>query len=174
MPINNLYHTWFVEIRQLRPQERKTRFQNFAWLLIGIHQSRSVYLSRIAGKIPGKAKLLSYTQRLSRLLANPAINVRTWYEPIARSWLVSQASSLQQVRLIVDGTKVGFAHQLLIVSLAYRKRAHPICWPGLHHIRGHSSPQAQLALLVYVRSLLPRGIAILLVGGCEFGAVEGA
>ena len=90
--------------------------------------SSMVYLSRIAGKIPGKAKLLSMTQRLSRLLANPAIKVRKWYEPIAREWLEMQASNLQQVRLIVDGTKVGFSHQLLIVSLAYRKRAIPIAW----------------------------------------------
>ena len=171
MPINNLYHTWIMKIRQLQPAERITRVRNFAWLLVGIHQSRSVYLSRIAGKIPGKAKLLSFIQRLSRLLANPAINVRAWYEPIARSWLANQASHLQQVRLIVDGTKVGFTHQLLIVSLAYRKRAIPIAWTWVKHIKGHSTPQAQLALLAYVRSLLPKGIAVLLVGDCEFGAV---
>ena len=138
MPINDLYHTWNMRIRQLQPTERKTRIQNFAWLIVGIHQSRSVYLSRIAGKMPGKAKLLSFIQRLSRLLANPAINVRAWYEPIARSWLESQASHLQQVRLIVDGTKVGFAHQLLIVSLAYRKRAIPIAWTWVKHVKGHS------------------------------------
>jgi hypothetical protein len=172
MPINNLYHTWNMRIRQLQPAERITRIRNFTWLVVGIHQSRSVCLSRIAGKVPGKAKLLSLTQRLSRLLANPAINVQNWYEPIARSWLASQANCLQQVRLIFDGTKVGFAHQLLIISLAYRKRAIPIAWTWVRHIKGHSTPEAQLALLAYVRSLLPRGIAVLLVGDCEFGAVE--
>ena len=172
MPINNLYHTWNMRIRQLHPAERITRIRNFAWLIVGIHQSRSVCLSRIAGKIPGEAKLLSLIQRLSRFLANPAINVRNWYEPIARDWLEMQARHLQQVRLIVDGTKVGFAHQLLIVSLAYRKRAIPIAWTWVKHIRGHSTPEAQLGLLAYVRSLLPRGIAVLLVGDCEFGAVE--
>jgi len=172
MPINNLYHTWNMRIRQLQPTERKTRIRNFAWLIVGIHQSRSVKLSRIAGKMPGKAKLLSFIQRLSRLLANPAINVRAWYEPIARSWLASQASHLQQVRLIMDGTKVGFAHQLLIVSLAYRKRAIPIAWTWVKHIKGHSTPETQLSLLAYVRNLLPKGIAVLLVGDCEFGAVE--
>src|SRR4030065_240774 len=156
MPINTLYHTWVKEIRQLRPQERITRVRTFAWLLFGLHQSRWVYLSRIAGKIPGKAKLLSVTQRLSRLLANPAINVRTWYEPIARSWLRSQASCLQQVRLIVDGTNVGFAHQLLIVSLAYRKRAIPIAWTWVNYAKGHSPRPAPLALLTYVKSLLPK------------------
>ena len=172
MPINALYHTWFMKIRQLQPTERITRVQNFAWLLVGIHQSRSVYLSRIAAKIPGKAKLLSFIQRLSRLLANPAINVRDWYEPIARSWLDSQAGHLQQVRLIVDGTKVGFAHQLLIVSLAYRKRAIPLAWTWVNYAKGHSPSHAPLALLTYVKSLLPKGITILLVGDTEFGAVD--
>lgn len=172
MPIHNLYHTWNMRIRQLLPVERKTRIQNFAWLIVGIHQSRSVCLNRIACKIPGEAKLLSMIQRLSRFLANPMVNVRNWYEPIARNWLEMQARHLQQVRLIVDGTKVGFAHQLLIVSLAYRKRAIPIAWKWVKQVKGHSTPEAQLALLDYVRSLLPKGIAILLVGESEFGAVE--
>jgi len=172
MPINNLYHTWNVRIRQLQPQERATRIRNLTWLIVGIYQSRSVYLSRIAGKIPGEVKLLSSIQRLSRFLANPAIDVRTWYEPIARDWLNMQARHLQQIQLIVDGTKVGYAHQLLIVSLAYRKRAIPIAWTWVNHIRGHSTPAVQLDLLTYVRSLLPIGIAVLLVGDCEFGAVE--
>jgi len=147
MPINNLYHTWIMRSRQLRPTERITRIRNFAWLIVGIHQSRSVTMSRVAGKIPGEVKLLSLTQCLTRLLVNPAIVVRDWYAPVAREWLEMQAKFLQQVRLIMDGTKVGFAHQLLIVSLAYRKIAIPIAWTWVKHIRGHSTPQAQLALL---------------------------
>jgi hypothetical protein len=61
---------------------------------------------------------------------------------------------------------------MIIISIPYRKRAIPIAWTWVKHIRGHSTPQAQLALLSYVRSLLPKGIAVLLVGDCEFGAVE--
>jgi hypothetical protein len=74
MPINEPYHTWFMKIQQLQPTERKTRLQNLTWLVVGIYQSRSVHLSRIAGKIPGRAKMLSSIQRLSRLLANPVID----------------------------------------------------------------------------------------------------
>ena len=172
MPINTLYHTWKIRIRQLHPMERKTRIQNLAWLIVGIHQSRSVCLSRIAGKIPGRAKLLSLIQRMSRFVANPSVNVRDWYEPIARNWLTTQAGHLHQVRLIIDGTKVGFTHQLLMVGLAYRKRSIPIAWTWVKQVKGHSTLQTQLALLEYVRSLLPKGIAVLLVGDCEFGAVE--
>ncbi|MEK6755917.1 MAG: transposase, partial [Bacteroidota bacterium] len=74
--------------------------------------------------------------------------------------------------LIVDGTKVGFGHQLLMVSLAYRRRAIPIAWTWVKHVRGHSSALKQLALLNYVRKLLPAGAAVFLVGDCEFGSVE--
>jgi hypothetical protein len=172
MPINTLYHTWIQRIRELRPDQRITQIRGFVWLIIGIYQSRSVNLSRVAGKIPGQAKLVSVTRRLSRLLANPAIAVREWYEPIAREWLESQAKHGQQIRLIVDGSKVGFAHQLLIISLAYRRRAIPIAWMWVEHVRGHSTATTQLELLTYVRSLLPKGFAVLLVGDSEFGPVE--
>ena len=172
MPINELYHTWMQRICELRPGQRITQQRNFVWLIVGIYKSRSVHLSRVAGKIPGSAKLLSITRRLSRFLDNSAICVREWYEPIARQWLEAQWCCLGEIRLIVDGTKVGFGHQLLMVSLAYRKRAIPIAWTWVKHVRGHSSAFKQLALLNYIRKLLPVGAAVFLVGDCEFGSVE--
>jgi len=170
MPINHQYHTWFRRIRELRPKQRVTQVRNFVWLLVGIHQSRSVTLSRIAGKIPGQAKLLSTVRRLGRFLGNQSIRVRNWYAPIARQWLGAQFRHLGEIRLIVDGTKIGFGHQLLIVCLAYRKRAIPIAWTWVKHVKGHSSARKQLALLAYVRSLIPTEAAVFLVGDCEFGA----
>jgi hypothetical protein len=172
MPINELYHTWMQRICELRPGQRITQVRGFVWLIVGIYLSRSVHMSRIAGKIPGTAKLVSTTRRLSRLLDNTAIQVREWYEPIARQWLEAQWRYLGEIRLIVDGTKVGFGHQLLMVSLAYRKRAIPIAWTWVKHIRGHSTAFKQVALLNYVRMLLPIGAAVFLVGDCEFGPVE--
>jgi hypothetical protein len=172
MPINELYHTWMRRICELRPVQRITQIRDFVWLVIGIYMSRSVTLSKVAGEMPGSAKLVSLTRRLSRLLDNPAIRVREWYEPIAREWLQAQAACLGEIRLIVDGTKVGFGHQLLMVSLAYRKRAIPIVWTWVKHVRGHSTALKQIALLNYVRTLLPMGTAVFLVGDCEFGPVE--
>ncbi len=172
MSTNRLYDTWLRRICELRPQQRITQVRNFVWLMIGIYQSHSVHLSKIAGKIPGPAQLLSTVKRLSRFLNNPAVNVREWYRPIAQQWLRAQAAWLGEIRLIVDGTKVGFGHQLLMVSLAYRKRAIPIAWTWVKQVRGHSGAFKQLALLNYVRSLLPPGMAVFLVGDCEFGSVE--
>ena len=172
MPTNRLYHTWMREICELRPTERVTRLRNFVWLVVGIYQSRSVHLSKVAGKIPGLANLVSITRRLSRFLDNPAVRVREWYEPIARRWLQAQWRWVNEIRLIVDGTKIGFGHQLLMVSLAYRRRAIPIAWTWVRQVRGHSHALKQLALLNYVRWLLPIGAPVFLVGDCEFGSVE--
>ena len=172
MPINQFYDTWKMRILELRPGQRITQVRAFVWLVIGIYLSRSVCLSRIAGKIPGEAKLTSATRRLNRLLDNPAIRVREWYEPIARQWLEAQIRNIGEIDLIVDGTRIGFGHQLLIVCLAYRKRAIPIAWTWVKQVRGHSGAGKQLALLAYVRKLLPKGAAVFLVGDCEFGPVE--
>jgi len=171
MPITTLNNTWIMQIRQLQPTERITRIRNFTWLIIGIYQSRSVCLSRIAGKIPTSAKLLSTVRRMSRFLSNPGIRVRQWYEPIARQWLETQFVNIREIRLIVDGTKIGFRHQLLIVCLPYRKRAIPIAWTWVKHVKGHSTASKQLALLAYVHTLLPAGAAVFLVGDSEFGSV---
>lgn len=172
MPINQLYDTWKMRIMELRPGQRITQIRAFVWMIIGIYLSRSVNMSKVASKIPGKAKLTSATRRLSRLLSNPAIRVRAWYEPIARQWLDAQFRCLAEIHLIVDGTRVGVGHQLLMVALAYRKRAIPIAWTWVKQVRGHSGAGKQIALLAYVRKLIPKGATVFLVGDCEFGAVE--
>ncbi len=170
--VNQLYHTWFQRVRQMWPVERRTRLRNLVWLMVGIYQSRSVHLSKVAGKIPGPAKLLSAVRRLSRFLDNPAVQVRDWYEPIAREWLAYMAETAGEIRLIADGSKVGFGHQLLMIGVAFRRRTIPIAWTWVKTSRGHSSAAKQLALLAYVRSLLPVGTPVLLVGDSEFGAIE--
>jgi hypothetical protein len=172
MPINETYRTWIRRICELRPEQRITQVRNFVWLMVGIFHSRSVQLSQVASKIPGQAQNLSTVRRLSRFLDNPAIQVREWYEPIARQWLAAQYSWIGEIRLIVDGTKVGFGHQLLMVSLAYRRRAIPIAWTWVKQVRGHSSGHQQLALLQYVKGLLPQKSTVFLVGDSEFGSIQ--
>jgi hypothetical protein len=172
MKTNQLYHNLMAQIMQLRPGERITRVRNMVWVMIGIFESKSVHLSKVAMKIPGVANLVSITRRLSRFLSNPAIHVREWYEPVARHWLTAMAISVGEVRLILDATHVGFGHQLLMVALAFRRRAIPIAWTWVKCNRGHSSAPVQLALLAYVRTLLPAGVQVLLVGDCEFEAGE--
>lgn len=170
MPTQELYHTWNNLISFLLPGERISRKRNLVSLLTGLYQSRSVHLSKIAEKIPGLACLPSRVRRLQRFLENPAVRVREWYEALARSIIQRLASGT--LRLILDGSKVGFSHQLLLVAIAYRKRAIPLTWTWVKSSRGHSSVRKQLALLTYVHGLIPAGVRVMVVGDAEFGDVE--
>jgi hypothetical protein len=165
-----LYHRWYAFLVQLSPDGCLSRVTNWALLIMGLYQARQVYASAIVRQWSSRAKQTSLTRRLSRFLANPAIRVREWYAPIARQWL--QAYTGREVHVIVDGSKVGFEHQLLMVALAYRRRAIPLAWTWVPYKRGHSSSQRQLALLAYVRRLVPPKTKVLLVGDAEFGSID--
>jgi len=151
---------------------RQPTLKNFAWLITGIYYAQSISTGRIALEMSwGSIKVTSMVRRLSRLLANTSVRVREWYRPIAQSLLQSQANALGEIRLIVDGSKVGNQHQLLMVSIAYRRRSIPIAWTWVRHKKGHSSARLQKALLSYVHGLIPKGVPVSIVGDSEFGNV---
>lgn len=170
MSADRLYDTWFRRIKELLCMERITRVRNLVWLMVGLTLSRSVHLSQIAAKLPSQAKLLSKVQRLTRLLQNGAFQVRSWYRPLVQP-LLAQVAKCGPIRLILDASKVSAHHRLLLVGLAYRKRALPIAWTWVNSSQGHSSAIKQRALLGYVQRLLPENARVILVGDCEFGAI---
>lgn len=171
MTTNHLYHKLMQQIEQILPEERITRKRVFAWLMTSLFFGRNPYAARLGNKIPGKAKKASKAERLRRWLKNKAVRVRRWYEPIARQLINQATASNQPLRLIVDGTRIGNKHQLLMVAIAYRRRALPLAWTWVRCRRGHSSARKQLALLNYVHSLIPTGKCVQFVGDSEFGAV---
>lgn len=173
MSTNQLYHTLIEWMLQLRPGERITRMRNLVWMMIGMYASQSVHLSKMAWVIPGKAQAQSTYRRLRRFLANSAVKVHEWYIPIARQWIVSQAQTTGEVRLIIDGTQTGFGFQLLMVALAFRRRAVPLAWTSIAKSqgKGRNTASSHVALLRQIYPLVPPGTPVLVVGDSEFGDV---
>jgi len=167
MAVTRLYHSLISQIRHYLPRQHAYRVRNLAWMMVGIFYSKSVHLAKIANKIPGHAHRASREQRLRRFLKNPVVRVRPWYRSTAQQLLQAAAAS-GEIRLIIDATKVSAHHQLLMVALAYRRRVLPIAWTWVRKPRGHSTGHKQLALLNYVRSLLPPQARVILVGDSEF------
>jgi hypothetical protein len=148
-----LYRIWHKRLSQLIPENCKYhryRLTNMLLLVVGLYKARSVHLGLIARKLPIRAKKLSLDKRLRRFLNNGAIRVRQWYRPIAVA-LLEAASSGGQVHLLIDSTKVSASHQLIMVSVAYRRRALPLAWTWIRTSRGHSTARKQVALLTYVQ-----------------------
>ncbi len=172
MSIIQTYHTMIERIKQIVSKERITRIRTMAWLQSGMLHSRSVYLNRIASKLPGQAKKLSVVRKLERFVANPHVRVREWYHPVAEGRLQEAARAGGTLRLIIDGSKVGNGHQLLMVSLGYRRRALPIAWTWVRCQRGHSTGHKQCALLAYVHTLVPKGAEVVVIGDSEFSPLQ--
>jgi hypothetical protein len=163
-----LYRIWRERLAQLAPDDCNSRLTNMVMLVVGLFQAESVHLNLIARKMPVRAKKESLVRRLRRFLDNGAMRVREWYDPIA-TWLITAAGAAGALHLIIDGTKVGFGHQLLMVAIAYHGRALPLVWTWVRHRKGHSTTYKQIKLLSYIQSLIPEGVKVSLVGDCEFG-----
>ena len=172
MTATRLYHNWNEKLRHIYVGENKARLRTIAWMMVGMLMGQSVHLSHIARKIPSVGQQTSIVKKLSRLLQNSALHVREWYSPVATALLQEVVASGQGVRLIIDATKIGGGHRLLMVALAYRRRSLPIAWTWVKGSRGHSLATTQCALFAYILTLLPAGAQVLVVGDSEFGSVE--
>lgn len=172
MSIAQTYCIMLNQVKEIVEKTHVARVRNIAWLICGMFHSRSVHLTKIASKIPGKAKKLSRADRLRTFLNNRHVQVRRWYRPMAEALIQAAIKSGQPVRLLVDGSKVGSAHQLLIVALAYRRRAIPIAWTWVRSARGHSSARKQQALLSYVKTLMPAETEVIVIGDSEFAPLQ--
>lgn len=172
MNIVQTYHTLKERIKRIVGNERITRIRTMAWMQSGILHSRSVHLTRIASKIPGSSKKLSVADRFRSFLNNRHVHVRKWYRPMAEALIQAAAKAGKPLRFFIDGSKIGNNHQLLMVSLGYRRRALPIAWTWICAKRGHSSGRVQCALLAYVHQLVPPEAEVIVCGDSEFTPLQ--
>jgi hypothetical protein len=165
-----LHGTLMSQLRKWLPEERITRLRNLAWLMTGLFLARSVHLSHIARKLPLQGQVVSLTNRLRRFLDNPRVNVWRYYQPIARQLLTGFGS--RRLTLLIDCTALGFNYQLMVVAIAYRRRALPLIWSVHHSKRGMVHTKHQIALLRRLAPLIPRKTEVWIVGDAGFGRVE--
>jgi len=169
MPMPNnlrLYHTVLMQLRQWLPDERITRMRNLALLVSGLYLSQAVQLPLVVRKWPLEGKVPSLTNRLRRFVSNERLSVQSCYQPIVQQLV--RLFTKGTIRLIIDCTKVGFNHQVMVVAIAYRKRALPLAWSVHPWAKGGVGVVDQIALLSQVQSLLPPECEVWLVGDSGF------
>lgn len=163
-----LYGTWNEMLTQWLSDPCRTRRANLVWLIVGLALARRVTASAIVKTWPLSARVVSLTRRLSRFLDNPAVRPAVWYRPVARRVLARGQG--QTLTLIMDATQVG-RHQLVMVAVAYKRRALPVAWTWVKRACGHTSAQVQQVLLQRVQRLVPVGTQVVVTGDAEFGNV---
>lgn len=167
-----LYRKMLAEMEEFLPDARITRVRNMALVVTGLFLAESVHLASLAKKLPLSGRVASLVNRLRRFLKNADVEVDRFYRPVVQA-LLGSFEPWQEVRLLLDTTKVGFDHRVLTVSLAYRKRALPLCWSACTGRKGHLPIEEQIRLLRRVRGLLeemiPEECAVWVMGDSEFG-----
>ena len=101
--------------------------KNWIWIVVGILQSESVALSKIATYIPGETQAESRVTKIRRWLMNFHVDVWSFYKPVLEHALKDWQNEIANI--ILDGVMVGGGRwQILRLSLAHGQRAIPLAW----------------------------------------------
>src|SRR3954465_14576047 len=108
-------------------------------------------------------------QWISRLLANPLIDIGEVMAPFARDVLARASAQAHTLVLIIDQSQVNATHQMVMVSLRVGGRAVPLAWQ-VKNTQGAIGFAEQRAALDRVAALLPAGVRPVLMGDRFYGS----
>lgn len=165
MPTSPLYDSTRARLAQHLPRALASQLDTLGYILVGVVQSMSSQLAKIARAMPLDTTELSKEQRLRRFLDNERLSQTEHYHPLIRAGLHGLKG--QRVQLLIDRVLLRDQHNILVVSLGFRRRSIPLVWQALPH-RGASGLTDQQALIQAAAALLPPQVRISVHGDSEF------
>jgi hypothetical protein len=169
MSTSRLYDTTRSTLAARLPDVRDSQLDTLALVLIGITQSISAQLGKIARAMPLDTSQFAKEQRLRRFLDNQRISQTEHYQPLLRTALSGLKG--QRVQLLIDRVLLQDRQNILVVSVGFRRRSIPLAWKALDH-RGKSSLADQTALLCEALECLPERVRVTVHGDSEFRGCE--
>lgn|SRR5512145_104512 len=122
-----LYNRLNEKLRELVHVKNGKQITNWIWIVVGIVQSQSPSLSKIANCLPMETEAASRVTLIRRWLMNPQVKVWKFYKKILEH--VLSGWSAVDAYIILDGVMVFGDHwQIFRVSLQHGCRAIPIAW----------------------------------------------
>lgn len=165
MPTSPLYDSTRARLAQHLPQALDSQLDTLSLVLVGVVQSLSSQLANIARAMPLDTTEASKEQRLRRFLDNERLSQAAHYQPLLQAALHGLAG--QRVQLLIDRVLLRNQHNILVVSIGFRRRSIPLVWKALAH-RGSSTLADQQALLQSAVALLPERVRVSVHGDSEF------
>jgi hypothetical protein len=165
MPTSPLYDSTRQHLAAQLPDALASQIETLALVVVGISQSVSAQIGKIARALPLDTTAAAKEQRLRRLLDNQRLTQTKHYQPLAKAALHGLKG--QRVQLLIDRVLLRDSHNILVVSIGFRRRSLPLVWHSLEH-RGQSGLADQQALLRQALSLLPERVRVSIHGDSEF------
>ena len=169
MSTSPVYDSTRAALRQHLPSVIDSQLDSLGLAMVGVVQSQSCQLAKIARALPLDTTARAKEQRLRRLLDNQRLTQADHYQPIVKQALHGLAH--QRVQLLIDRVLISDQHNILVVSVGFRRRSIPLVWKVLEH-RGSSNLTDQQALIQAAVALLPAEVRISVHGDSEFRSQE--
>jgi hypothetical protein len=169
MPTSNLYDSTRAALATRLPDVRTSQLDTLALIVVGVTQSVSAQLGKIARAMPLDTTQYAKEQRLRRFLDNERVTQADHYQPLVRKALIGLKG--QKVHVLLDRVLLHDRHNILVVSVGFRRRSIPLVWKAFSH-RGKSSLADQQDLLKQALALLPERVRVSVHGDSEFRGWE--
>ena len=169
MATSSLYDSTRTTLAARLPDARDSQLDTLALVLVGITQSVAAQIGKIARAMPVDTTQVIKEQRLRRFLDNDRITQGIHYQPLVQAAL--RGLKGQKVHVLIDRVLLRDNHNVLVVSVGFRRRSIPLAWSVLSH-RGKSNRTDQQTLLSQALALLPEGVRVTVHGDSEFRSWE--
>ena len=169
MSTSPVYDSIPAALQQHLPSVIDSQIASLGLAIVGAVESMSSQMAKIARAMPLDTTELAKEQRLRRLLDNARLTQADHYQPIVQHALHGLKG--QRVQLLIDRVLLRDQHNILVVSVGFRRRSIPLAWRALAH-RGSSSLTDQQELIQTALNLLPSGVRISVHGDSEFRSRE--
>ncbi len=141
-----------------------------AAMISGIIGAKSTSLPAIADYCSFEAVVESRVKRLSRWIKDNVVTLETYFMPFANALIAALAPG--GITLVIDGSCVGRGCVALMVGIVFKKRALPIAWIVAKGSKGHFPEAMHIDLIRKVKTMVPEGCKVTLLGDGEFDGVH--
>jgi len=141
-------------------------FATFLWAVVGLIQSRTVYLSQWGLHRPGRAEAASKQRQLARWLENARIEPLGVYQPMIKA--LCQAFQGERIYLALDSSVLWERFALVRVALVYRGRALPLSWMVVESKSAMVAFETYQPLLKQAAQVLPATCQVILLADRGF------
>lgn len=169
MPTAPMYASIRQRLTQQLPQALASQIETLAAVVVGIGCSMSAQIGKIARAMPLDTTQMAKEQRIRRLLDNERLTQTDHYQALAKAALTGLQG--QRVNLLIDRVLLRDHHNILVVSVGFRRRSLPLAWMALPH-RGASGLVDQQTLLRQALAVLPPRVRVTIHGDSEFRSQE--
>ena len=153
----------------------KRRLKLLTAAVCGMMRKQSSSMAALGYGLPQVITAHSREKTMKRFVENEWIDYETYYMPIIKKVLrdiFKIKPHLNEVHLVIDGSKMGSSHMSLKISLWFRGRGIPLVWQVVKKPKGHFKAQTHLDLFERLRELLAPyltdGRTVIFMGDGEF------